>query len=392
MSNLYLAHHGIKGQKWGFRRYQNPDGTLTPEGQLRYRYGTSRYGSHNDPHDTIHEAKAFLNNRLSDIRDIDNHKFARNYQQLLNGARNSLQTLKTQGFVLTKDDMNDIKSLSEGFISEMADVASEKNLTVNDLLVGIGEAGKTRQSGAVWAGAFIGGLAVSLPVAFITGGAAAGPAAGLGSSLGLTLGQIAANKATNKETYELFNNRATLDQIESLVKEIQAAQEFETSSVDREKGALNQQIPKSSGRYTTGSKETSEQMMKRLESDPDNKSGAIPEHEYGTRTRDISATRIAKENPNTAYIRLHNAGYRPSEIAKVLGQSTKDDGKPSGETRKWAEKYKVNKNDISSLKARQNRARYLQSSGNTIAEIADIMGAPVSSIKDYLYEDFDSLR
>ena len=31
-----LAHHGIKGQKWGVRRYQNPDGTLTDEGQRRY--------------------------------------------------------------------------------------------------------------------------------------------------------------------------------------------------------------------------------------------------------------------------------------------------------------------------------------------------------------------
>ena len=32
----YLAHHGIKGQKWGVRRYQNEDGTLTPEGEARY--------------------------------------------------------------------------------------------------------------------------------------------------------------------------------------------------------------------------------------------------------------------------------------------------------------------------------------------------------------------
>lgn len=32
----YIAHHGIKGQKWGVRRYQNPDGTLTPEGIKRY--------------------------------------------------------------------------------------------------------------------------------------------------------------------------------------------------------------------------------------------------------------------------------------------------------------------------------------------------------------------
>ena len=32
----YLCHWGIKGQKWGIRRYQNPDGTLTPAGKKRY--------------------------------------------------------------------------------------------------------------------------------------------------------------------------------------------------------------------------------------------------------------------------------------------------------------------------------------------------------------------
>ena len=29
----YLEHHGIKGQRWGVRRYQNPDGTLTEQGK-----------------------------------------------------------------------------------------------------------------------------------------------------------------------------------------------------------------------------------------------------------------------------------------------------------------------------------------------------------------------
>ena len=31
-----LYHHGILGQKWGIRRYQNEDGTLTEEGKKRY--------------------------------------------------------------------------------------------------------------------------------------------------------------------------------------------------------------------------------------------------------------------------------------------------------------------------------------------------------------------
>ena len=42
MNDLYseLYHHGIKGQKWGVRRYQNPDGSLTAEGlALRAKSG-----------------------------------------------------------------------------------------------------------------------------------------------------------------------------------------------------------------------------------------------------------------------------------------------------------------------------------------------------------------
>ena len=30
-----LYHHGIPGQKWGRRRYQNPDGSLTALGRSR---------------------------------------------------------------------------------------------------------------------------------------------------------------------------------------------------------------------------------------------------------------------------------------------------------------------------------------------------------------------
>ena len=37
-----LYHFGIKGQKWGVRRYQNEDGTLTAEGKERYSYLNSK--------------------------------------------------------------------------------------------------------------------------------------------------------------------------------------------------------------------------------------------------------------------------------------------------------------------------------------------------------------
>lgn len=36
-----LMHHGIKGQKYGVRRYQNADGTLTAAGKARYDTGGS---------------------------------------------------------------------------------------------------------------------------------------------------------------------------------------------------------------------------------------------------------------------------------------------------------------------------------------------------------------
>lgn len=39
MTELY--HHGIKGQRWGIRRYQNEDGSLTEAGKKRYKNSVS---------------------------------------------------------------------------------------------------------------------------------------------------------------------------------------------------------------------------------------------------------------------------------------------------------------------------------------------------------------
>jgi len=42
VSSVYLAHYGIPNQKWGVRRFQNEDGSLTPAGRERYGVGPER--------------------------------------------------------------------------------------------------------------------------------------------------------------------------------------------------------------------------------------------------------------------------------------------------------------------------------------------------------------
>lgn len=57
----YISHHGIKGQKWGIRRFQNEDGTLTEAGKKRY-LSVTKLESRNG--DTI-----YLNQRKSKFSD-----------------------------------------------------------------------------------------------------------------------------------------------------------------------------------------------------------------------------------------------------------------------------------------------------------------------------------
>lgn len=88
----YLVHYGIKGQKWGIRRYQNPDGSLTPAGRQRYYDSGERKSLRT----------RYLENRVSSI-DRDIHSF--------DNIKNGVKT-KSGRELLTKKDVSDqVKAL-----------------------------------------------------------------------------------------------------------------------------------------------------------------------------------------------------------------------------------------------------------------------------------------
>lgn len=71
--NDYLMHHGIKGQRWGNRRFQNEDGSYTDAGRARRRANLS--GPISFVKKTASTAKMFSQSNGSPFADNNRHRY-----------------------------------------------------------------------------------------------------------------------------------------------------------------------------------------------------------------------------------------------------------------------------------------------------------------------------
>ena len=62
-----LVHHGIKGQRWGIRRYQNEDGSLTKAGESRYKTESDS----KSPDTTVRKKKSKLDESITGRKLMD---------------------------------------------------------------------------------------------------------------------------------------------------------------------------------------------------------------------------------------------------------------------------------------------------------------------------------
>lgn len=78
MNSEELKHYGIKGQKWGVRRFQNEDGSLTAKG--KERYGTEDNFKEQYPKDvkkTLDKTKSGIgkaNDAVKKVREVNDKK------------------------------------------------------------------------------------------------------------------------------------------------------------------------------------------------------------------------------------------------------------------------------------------------------------------------------
>ena len=138
--NNELYHHGILGQKWGIRRFQNEDGSLTPEGEKRYSESLSNvYGNDQETDDyTISKGTSvFRRTQSNNNDDFSNSKYTYTYDYDNSDDDNFY---KQFGKKITEYSVSDDtvlagkKTLGKAFVEKMLQLDSDDDVEAMDML------------------------------------------------------------------------------------------------------------------------------------------------------------------------------------------------------------------------------------------------------------------
>jgi hypothetical protein len=134
MNDTWLAHHGILGQKWGIRRFQNKDGSYTAAGKKRYSYADvdkdfdESISSHRDAYERIKQGNKSIPEMADDL--MKDYEKAFDNVKLDQSAKDRILKKLNDDFGVGCDDRDYFEMYRDDYIRD--EVMNKVNNAVKD--------------------------------------------------------------------------------------------------------------------------------------------------------------------------------------------------------------------------------------------------------------------